>query len=345
MKSRNISVGIAFNAYEPTIGRNQERVSEESVAQVAEEVCLAVASLGHSVTIIPLRQSLMGFLHRLTELELDVLINLCEGFYGKPQWEANIAALLELLPLPFTGNVSQTLGLCQDKSKAKAILSANNLPTAPSRAVNSCEDSVDLPFPLIVKPNSEDASLGIYPDSVVKDQESLCKQITRILERYEKPALVEQYIEGREFNVAVLQNERLEALPVSEIDFSRMPESYPRICSYEAKWFQDHFLYDSTPPVCPAKIDDALREKLQETAVAAFKALGCRDYARVDFRMAEDGRLSILEVNPNPDISRDAGYARALEAAKIDYKDFWKVLIENALRRKNGHDPLDGKHG
>ena len=343
MKNRNVNVGIVYNAFEPDLGRNQERVSEESVAQVAEEVCVAVASLGYSVTIIPLRQSLMGFIHRLTELEMDVLINLCEGYYGRPQWEANIAAVLELLPVPFTGNPSQTLGLCQDKSKAKAILRANALPTAPSRLVYSPDETIELSFPLIVKPNSEDASLGIYPDSVVHDKEGLAKQVKRIMENYGAPALVEQFIDGREFNVAVIENEKLEALPVSEIDFSQMPESLPRICGFEAKWFQDHFLYNSTPPICPAKIDDSLRTKLQETAVAAFKTMNCRDYARVDFRMAGDGGLSILEVNPNPDISRDAGYARALSAAGIEYKDFWKTLIENALKRKASHDPLNGK--
>ncbi len=113
-----------------------------------------------------------------------------------------------------------------------------------------------------------------------------------------------------------------------------MPEGAPHICSYEAKWFEDHILYISTPPICPAPVDDSLREKLQQYALAAFQAMGCRDYARVDFRMAADGQVFILEVNPNPDASLDAGYCRALRAAGIEYAQFWEMMIENALRRK-----------
>ena len=113
-----------------------------------------------------------------------------------------------------------------------------------------------------------------------------------------------------------------------------MPEGQTHILCYEAKWLTDDILYKSTPPVCPAQIDDALKTKLQEMAVKAFQAVGCRDYARVDFRMDKKGKIYILEVNPNPDISLNAGYARALAAAGIEYKIFWQKMIEKALARK-----------
>ncbi len=336
-----LNVGIVFNAYEPVSGRADEQLSEESVAEVAAGVNEALKPLGYVVNVIPLQKSFFHFLRRVKDLNVDVLINLCEGFYGRPQWEPNVAATFELMHLTFTGNHSRTLTVCQDKHMAKAVLGSHNLPTAPSQLIASAAQPLEVRFPVIVKPNAEDASLGIGPHSVVADANGLTVQVKRILDMYKQPALVEEYIEGREFNVAVMENKTVEALPVSEIDFSQVPESLPHICSYEAKWLKDHVMYQTTPPICPAPIDDALREKLQATAVAAFRALGCRDYARVDFRMDKDGAIYILEVNPNPDISLDAGYARALAAAGIKYTAFWKAMIGNAMKRKKAHDQAD----
>jgi D-alanine-D-alanine ligase len=335
MMTRNLLVGVAFNAYEPSsIQSPEERSSEDSVEQMAFEVLEAVTELGYSAVVLPLQRSFLRFLERMRKLNLDVLVNLCEGFRGVSQLEANVAAALELLEMPFTGNSSRTLALCQDKYKTKAVLNALGLPTAKARLLTAPEDVDGLRFPLIVKPNAEDASLGVHADSVVRDQDGLRRQVDRLLKAYEQPVLVEEFIDGREFNVAVMDNHSLQALPVSEIDFSGMPASAPRICSYEAKWFEDHEFYVHTVPICPARIADETRAQLQAAALGAFRATGCRDYARVDFRMDGEGNPAILEVNPNPDISLNAGYARALKAHGLDYKLFWGQIIENALRRK-----------
>lgn len=342
MTRERILVGIAFNTFLSLPRYSSENLSEETIEETAQEVFNAVKASGYSVTTLPLRESLVGFLRRIRELKIDVLVNLCEGFCGQPQFEANVAAALELTGIAFTGNTSRTLGLCQDKFKAKAVLQSFGLPTPTSKLVASAEQPIDLNFPVIVKPNFEDASLGIYPDSVAIDAEGLKRRIAKIIDTYNQSVLIEEYIEGREFNVAILDNDQPEALPVSEIDFSTMPETLPHICSYEAKWFEDHFLFKSTPPVCPAKIDSGLKSRLQQTALSAYQALGGRDYARVDFRMDKEGRLFILEVNPNPDISQNAGYSRALLAAGIDYNVFWHNLIEKALRRSNNHDSANG---
>jgi len=331
---RNMLVGIAFNAYDPLTADKVDRASEESVEQTAREVLTAVTELGYSSFILPLQKSFMHFLQRLMTLNADVLINLCEAFHGRAQLEANIAAALELVGIPFTGNDSRTLALCLNKFKTKAVLKSSGLPTAAAVLADSPDQKIDIAFPLIVKPNTEDASLGIHPDSVVRDEAGLRKQLHHIQDVFSEPALVEAFIEGREFNVAVMDVEKPEALPVSEIDFTGLPEGQPTICSYAAKWLTDDVLFQSTPPICPAKIDDALRTKLQEIAVNAFLACECRDYARVDFRVDKKGRPFILEVNPNPDISLNAGYARALQAAGVEYKAFWKQMIEKARRRR-----------
>lgn len=342
MEADPLKVAVAFNTYEPFVYR-REKASEDSVAKVAEVVCETLKQAGMEATLVPLQRSMFNFLRRIKDLNVEVVVNLCEGFFGKPQWESNVAAVMEILHIPFTGNGSRTLALCQDKHQAKAILSSFNLPVAPSQLIASAEEMVDLKFPVIVKPNSEDASLGVHPESVVYNQEALAAQVKRIIETYSQPALVEEFIDGREFNVAVLDDGEIKALPVSEIDFTGMPEGYPKICSYEAKWYPDHILYKATPPVCPAPIDDDLKERLQSLAIIAFKAMGCRDYARVDFRMSGQGEIFILEVNPNPDISLDAGYARALKAAGIDYAEFWRIMIRNALKRKEENVATNGR--
>jgi len=333
MAADSLKVGVAFNTHEPFIYR-REKVSEDSVAKVAEIVCQTLNQSGVEAVLIPLQRSMFNFLRKIKELNVQVVVNLCEGFFGNPHWESNVAAVMEVLHIPFTGNGARTLALCQDKHQAKAILSSFNLPVAPSQLITSADEIVELRFPMIIKPNSEDASLGVHPESVVYDRQSLADQIKRVIETYEQPAIVEEYIEGREFNVAILDDGEPKALPVSEIDFSTMPPGFPHICSYEAKWYPEHVLYETTKPVCPARIESELEARLQAIAISAFKVMGCRDYARADIRMNEAGELFILEVNPNPDVSLDAGYARALKAAGIDYADFWKLMISNALKRK-----------
>jgi len=208
-------------------------------------------------------------------------------------------------------------------------------PTPRSILVASCDLQIDLDFPAIVKPNCEDGSLGIGMNAVVCDTDELQQRVSAIVKRYEQPALIEEFIEGREFNIAIYDDIEPRALPVSEIDFSRMPEATPHICSYEAKWHEDSLLFLRTPPICPAPIDSSLMSRLQMIALEAFMDLGCRDYARIDFRVADNGEIFILEVNPNPDISRSAGYARALAAAGIEYKEFWQSMIKKAKARRS----------
>jgi D-alanine-D-alanine ligase len=337
-----LKIVIVYNAYEPRPTAPGERLSEESVAEMAQQAHDALRTIGIEATLVPLQRSLLNFLGRVRELAPDALINLCEGYYGRPQWESNVAGIFELLGLKFTGNAAKTLAFCQDKFKAKAVLRAAGLPTAPAQLMLTGDEPLELKFPLIVKPNSEDASLGIYPDSVVRDEEAFRRQVRHVLDSYKQPVLAEAFIDGREFNVSVMENGAVTPLPVSEIDFSAMPKDMPRILGYEAKWFEDNPLYQRTPPICPAPVDEEIRARLQGLAAAAFKTMGCRDYARVDFRMDAKGRPFILEVNPNPDISTNAGYARALKAGGIAYASFWGAMIDNALKRRAVYDSTDG---
>jgi D-alanine-D-alanine ligase len=334
MEDYGMCLGIAFNAFKALPRYSNESLSEEAVGITAHEVLAALTSKGHQCFLFPLGDDVGKFVQWLEETRPEVIINLCEGYKGIPQMEANVAAVLELMGIRFTGNSSKVLALCQDKYMTKAVLRAYGLPTPQSLLVTSCNQPLELDFPVIVKPNSEDGSLGIGMNAVVFDAEELQQRVGLIIKRYEQPALIEEFVDGREFNIAVYDDSEPRALPVSEIDFSGMPDGTPHICSYEAKWHEDSLLFLRTPPVCPAQIDSSLMARLQMTALEAFLALGCRDYARVDFRVADSGEIFILEVNPNPDISRTAGYARALAAAGIDYRDFWESMIKKAMKRR-----------
>lgn len=328
-------VGIAFNAHEPAANRSTETISETSVQLVAAEVCQTLTTAGYEAILLPVQSSLTELAAQVQQQEIDLLVNLCEAFRGIPQLESHVAAFFETMAWSFTGSGPFTLALCQQKFASKALLQAHGLPCPGGVLLHAAAPLPDLRYPVIVKPNAEDASLGIYADSVVDAPGRLSSQVEKILADYHQPALVEEYIEGREFNVALIEElGEVRALPVSEISFDGMPAGTPHILGYEAKWFEEHPLYHATIPVCPARISVSLQQQLQRLAVASFRAVGCRDYARVDFRVDADSAAWILEVNPNPDIGRDAGYCRALTAAGIAYPDFWRIMLDNARRRR-----------
>ena len=165
-------------------------------------------------------------------------------------------------------------------------------------------------------------------DGVANDLERLRRLVAKLLGKYgSRSVLVEEFVDGREFNVSILGDNPPKALPVSEIDFGQLDKDTPRITSYEAKWIEENPLYKKTPSVCPAKIDPATEARLRETALDVFSCLLGKDYGRVDMRMDSQGSIYVLEYNPNPCISPDAGFAKALAAAGMDYKDFVAAMI------------------
>lgn len=307
----------------------------EGVIDTAQAVAAAAESEGLSTALIPLKDKVEDFLKIIKRENADMIFNLCEGAMGKSAFEMNVAALLELFDFRFTGSGPLTLGLALNKARAKAMLYANNIPTAlylvlkeiPSRL------AIDLRFPLIVKPVQEDASIGIDQNAVVKNMTALKKRVDYVIKKYKQPAIVEEYIDGREFNIAILGNNKPQALPVSEIDFSQLSENNSKICTYEAKWVTDSPMYLKTPPVCPADIPKELEQELCGIALQAYHVLGCRDYARVDIRMGEDGIPKVLEVNPNPDISPDAGFARSAAADGLGYSQLILEIVKMAYHR------------
>ncbi len=315
---------------------------DNNIAGTVKEVEAALKKEGFSTGLIPLRpakrESLEDFIAKIKPASGDdcIVFNLCEEAFGKSSFEMHIAALMELMGLRFTGSGPLTLGLALNKGLTKDILYSSDLLTPEYCVMKEPPTKLkrSLKFPLIVKPLKEDASIGIDSKAVVKTMKELKKRVEFIITSFNQPAIVEEYIDGREFNIAVLGNGRgIRALPPSEIDFVDFPEGKPKICCYEAKWVPESPFYKKTVPVCPANVPESLKEELQAVALKAYEAMGCRDYARVDVRLGEDGNIKVLEVNPNPDISSGAGFARAGAAIGLDYARLIAGIVQTASER------------
>ena len=329
-----IRVGIVFNLpTKPVRGEGIDYIAETEVLDQVNAVRDALIELGFQYELLPIKDDLEEFVKSLKLYKPDVIVNLCEGFMGESGFEMHVPAILEILKIPYTGSNPLALGLCQDKGLAKDILRAHNVATPNYQIMEKPETlKREMHFPLIVKPLKEDASIGISKHSFVRNYAELKKQVNYVNRVYKQPALVEEYISGREFNVSILGNEEPTVLPISEIMFGF--ENEPKIVDYAAKWLKDSDEYAKTKPVCPAELDVEVKSLIEENALKAYKVLRCRDYARVDIRLKNETKKPyVLEVNPNPDISPEAGFARSLRAAGITFREFVKMILGFALKR------------
>jgi D-alanine-D-alanine ligase len=275
-------------------------------------------------------------IHILLKISPKFVFNLCEEVGGNCELEMCIAGLLELMDIPYTGSQPFALGLALNKFHVKQILRSAGIPTARA-CLRYPGQRLSIPramcFPMIVKPAREDASLGINSHSVCHTFEQLEKQILYIHDVYAQEALVEEFLDGREFNVSVVGQRDPKVLAISEIDFSGLPEGEPRIVSYRAKWDEESPLYKATIPICPANITKRLETRINDLAIRSYRCIGCRDYARIDMRTDSRGGLHVLEVNPNPDISPNAGFARAARAAGYSYSEMIQRIGVAAMER------------
>ena len=307
---------------------------EPPVDPVIAQVQEALTAAGHETSSISVGNTIEPLITSLRSAAPDLVFNLTESFREKSALDSNLAALLNLLQLRYTGSSPSGLVLAGDKSLTKKLLSFHEIRTPQFATIyRGAADHVgDLRFPLIVKPPQEDASIGITEKSVVRDVSELLNKMDELQAAYQSAILVEEFIAGREFYVGVLGNQNARALPVIELDFRDHATNNPlRIASFDVKWSEerDH----ETASIFPEDVPEELSTRMQTIAVEAFHSLRLRDYARIDLRVNEAGEVFVIEVNPNCYLEKQSEFARAADRAGIPYEQLIPQIVELAAAR------------
>lgn len=308
-----------------------------SYDKVVDQVVAALAAGGHEASILGVHRDLHALIDGLTNPKPDLVFNLFENF-GKVRLGAVcVVGLLDLLEVPYVGGGPGEFFLQQDKGITKKLLAFEGVPFPPFAVFtrdSTVEKAAALRMPLIVKPLSMDSSIGISPSSIVSNEKDLMKRVAAVHERVKDDALVEEFIDGREFNVAILGNRHPIALPPMEIDFSGLPERAARILDSRAKWDEDHMRFKGTRAVL-AQIDEGLAARLREVALGAYRALHVRDYGRVDMRVDAAGNPYVIEVNASCYLEQSSEFATAAAAAGIPFEALVPRIVAEAVLRLN----------
>ncbi|MBI5885341.1 MAG: ATP-grasp domain-containing protein [Deltaproteobacteria bacterium] len=304
--------------------------------ETIEDVRVALLARHEEVVMIEADEDAF---EKLRKTRPQIVFNMAEGVWGSDR-ESQMPAIMEMLRIPYTGSSPLTLGLCLNKARAKESLEHHGVPTAGFFLVESApfEIPAGLRFPMMVKPVFEGSSKGIRNNSIVEDRSELEERVEGVLAEYKQPALVEEFLPGREFTVSVLGNgASMRALPIVEINYSSLPQGIRPIYSYEAKWILD------TPDApldifaCPAPLDDALREAIEDVVLRSCRALGVRDWCRVDVRLDAGGAPNVIELNPLPGILMDpkcnSCFPKAARTAGMTYAGLINSVVDIARQR------------
>lgn len=290
----------------------------------------------YKVTLIEADNTVM---QRLREIQPDLVFNIAEGLHGISR-EAQVPAILDMLDIPYSGSDPLTLATCLDKARTKEILTYHQIPNAKFFLAHGLADCADhgLLFPLVVKPVAEGSGKGIFASSFVRNETELLREVTRVNTEYGQGALVEEFLEGKEFTVAILGNgEEARVLPIIEISFHDFPSDFVPMYSYEAKWVLDSKEHQLDIYQCPARISTELEQKIQDVCLRAYKVLNCRDWSRIDLRLDAEGNPRIIEINPLPGILPDpkdnSCYPKAARTAGIEYNEMLLAVCEAACKR------------
>lgn len=311
---------------------------EPPVDPILAQLSDTLGRLGHAVASVEVDARVEPVVTTLGRMRPDLVFNIAESFGGKSALESNVAALLNLMGLRYTGSSPSGLLLAGDKILTKKVLAFHRIRTPRFATVyrGALDWAEDLHFPVIVKPPQEDASVGLTSGSVVRSLKELLERMDALQAEFEQPVLVEEFIEGREFYVGVLGNTRAQALPVIELDFSTFPADRPRIASWEAKWGDDDgggAEFEGTKSIFPENLSEELTEALHTAAVDAFHALRLRDYGRIDLRVNDRGEVFVIEANPNCYLEQESEFARAARRGGFEYDALVARIVELAAAR------------
>jgi len=323
----NIPVILLYN-----VNPEWETEEKNDVVKQSADLGDALRNAGYPITMVAVTDNDLAAQLCPFDPAKYIIFNWCEELPGVEHSEWLVAKKLEMLGYTFTGAGSEALSLAQDKQRVKNILDKASIPTPAWRIFDSPDVQNWQIFPAIVKPQNEHCSAGITPESVVMNGVELKNRIAYILDKYSQPALVEDFIDGREFHVAVLGNGVPTVLPAAEMDFSCFGNLHDRLCTYEAKFIPGSQHYEEIKTLLPAPLTDTEKKAMEKVCIDVYRATGCRDYARMDIRL-RDNIFYVLDVNPNADISSDASLACAAETAGISYAQMGSLIVQMAVRR------------
>lgn len=328
-----LHVGLTYNlkADAPRFGAAEDGAAEYEEAATVERIAAALTRLGHVVELFPFRKDL---LERLARQQPDVVFNIAEGWSGRNR-ESLVPAILEFLGIPYTGSDALSLGLALDKALCKHVVASAGVPVPPTTLIANEPQlaRADIALPAFVKPNTEGSSKGVRSHSRVATRGELEAQVRWVIDTYAQPALVEPFLGGREFTIGVLGNEPPRTLPIMEITPGLRMHSQPFVYSYETKCDNLEALF------CPAQLPENTAASLNEIALHAHQALGCRDVSRVDIRMDDAGHPFFLEINPLPGLAEYSLLPIQAAAAGIGFDELVGTILAAACYRHGLKQP------
>lgn len=335
---RNLHVGVVCNLF-----NEDGNAVEKELCSVGKLIENNLKERGYNVSFFDFNNLPKAFAD-VKKADIDIAFNVCERINESSLLEPHAASILDTLQIPYTGSNPFTLALCIDKIRVKKLLTYHNIPTPKWDYAYSISDPIrtDFKYPLIVKPANTDNSIGITNDSVVTNKRDLVKQLEKIILEYKRPALIEEYIEGDEYDVSILGSEEddLRVLPLSRSIFNKMPDGYWHIFPFEAK-YSDSQIYKNgiTVQRPPKNISKKLSQLISEIALDTYNILDCHDYGRVEIRVDKNNNPYVLELNPNPSINKGCCVPEVAKLVGMDYSDFIEEIIRLAIKRYKDHPP------
>ena len=335
-----MKIVLTFNLrhFKPSL-KNKKAIEEAEfdTPETIKGITEALKKLGHKVFLVEANENAYLKFKKL-RAKIDLVFNMAEGIWGQDR-EAQIPAMLEMLKIPYLGSKPLTQAICLNKAKTKELLKFHHVPTASFQIFKTGKEKVKkyLRFPLIVKPNSEGSSKGIFQNSFVKNEKELRKKVKEIIKKLKQPALVEEFLGGREFTVSLIGNNPVKVLPPLEIDFSALPKNFIPMDSYETKWILDNPESKIKTIICPAKISKNLWQRIKEICLKTKEVLEILDWCRIDLRCDKNGIPNILEVNQTPGIIPDpkenSRLPLAARATGYTFEEMLNKIIKSSLER------------
>lgn len=342
-----LKVAVLYDVWGEEETPDSEKATEpgrrRKVKEDREEIFDALTKLEHEPSYYVLDGRPQS-LHGLAKCGADLVFNLTESYAGDDTKEMNVAAYMDLIGLPYTGAGPHAHFLAQDKATAKKMFHFHDIrtPYFATAYRGNIDHAHDVKFPLIVKPQLEDGSIGIDAEAVVSSVKELMERVEYVQNEFDSPALIEEYIEGREIYAAILGSyEKTEVLPLVELDLSQLPEGTPRIASRDVKFERHTKAYKLTKSKIAEDLDEATAQKLSETALAAYRAVKLRDYGRIDMRLTPEGEVYVIEANPNPWLSSKHEFSMAAKKSGRSYTQLISDILDLA-RERNRQERANG---